>query len=38
MPAKAKTAQEQQAAKIEAYQKAVEKAALLDRAGLAGGN
>ena len=34
MPAKAKTAQEQQAAKIEAYQKAVEKAALLDRAPI----
>lgn len=34
IPAKAKTEEEQRAAKIEAYQKAVDKAALLDRAPI----
>lgn len=34
LPAKAKTEEEQRAAKIEAYQKAVDKAALLDRAPI----
>lgn len=34
LPAKAKTEEDQRAAKIEAYQKAVDKAALLDRAPI----